>query len=204
MSENNKVEIEIEGGPEIEIVDDTPEPDRGKPESRGEIEIGDDEISQYSDNVQKRIRQLRAGYHEERREKERVQREQQRRRHRVVVLTAHPVVLQQREIEIETLALDGALHRARREDDRRQSGRRAKSLLRAAVADVDAPGAHLECDRAKRRDRIDNRQGVELLENPLAQGGRHRGSIRLKDKVTGDNRLIVSLVGPRVYLPGKD
>ena len=77
MSENNKVEIEIEGGPEIEIVDDTPEPDRGKPESRGEIEIGDDEISQYSDNVQKRIRQLRAGYHEERREKERVQREQQ-------------------------------------------------------------------------------------------------------------------------------
>lgn len=77
MSEQNKVEIEIEGGPEIEIVDDTPEPDRGKPESRGEIEINDDEISQYSDNVQKRIRQLRAGYHEERREKERVLREQQ-------------------------------------------------------------------------------------------------------------------------------
>jgi hypothetical protein len=41
------------------------------------IEVTDDEISQYSDNVQKRIRQLRAGYHEERREKERLAREQQ-------------------------------------------------------------------------------------------------------------------------------
>jgi len=78
MSENNQnLEIEIEGGPEIEIVDDTPESDRGKPESRGEIEVNDDEISQYSENVQKRIRQLRAGYHEERREKERLLREQQ-------------------------------------------------------------------------------------------------------------------------------
>lgn len=78
MSENTnpKVEIEIEDGPEIEIVDDTPEPDRGKPEPKGSVEVTDDEISQYSDNVQKRIRQLRAVYHEERREKERLSREQ--------------------------------------------------------------------------------------------------------------------------------
>lgn len=79
MSENNNpnVEIEIEDGPEIEIVDDTPEPDRGKPETKGSFEVPDDEISQYSENVQKRIRQLRAVYHEERREKERLAREQQ-------------------------------------------------------------------------------------------------------------------------------
>lgn len=76
MSENN-IEVEVEGSPEIEIIDDTPEKDRGKPEPRGEVDVGDDEISQYSENVQKRIRQLRAGYHEERREKERVLREQQ-------------------------------------------------------------------------------------------------------------------------------
>lgn len=74
---NPNVEIEIEGDANIEIVDDTPEPDRGKPEPKGAIEVTDDEISQYSDNVQKRIRQLRAVYHEERREKERLAREQQ-------------------------------------------------------------------------------------------------------------------------------
>ena len=79
MSENTNpsIEIEIEGDAQIEIVDDTPAPDRGKPEPKGTIEVTDDEISQYSDNVQKRIRQLRAGYHEERREKERLAREQQ-------------------------------------------------------------------------------------------------------------------------------
>jgi hypothetical protein len=79
MSENTNpsIEIEIEGDAQIEIVDDTPAPDRGKPEPKGAIEVTDDEISQYSDNVQKRIRQLRAGYHEERREKERLAREQQ-------------------------------------------------------------------------------------------------------------------------------
>ena len=79
MSENNNpnVEIEIEGSPEIEIVDDTPPEDRGKPEPKGAIEVTDDEISQYSENVQKRIRQLRAVYHEERREKDRLAREHQ-------------------------------------------------------------------------------------------------------------------------------
>lgn len=79
MSENNnqELEIEVEDGPQIEIVDDTPEADRGKPEPKGAIELNDDEISQYSENVQKRIRQLRAVYHEERREKERLAREQQ-------------------------------------------------------------------------------------------------------------------------------
>lgn len=76
MSENN-IDVEIADSPNIEIIDDTPEQDRGKPEPRGEVDVGDDEISQYSENVQKRIRQLRAGYHEERREKERVLREQQ-------------------------------------------------------------------------------------------------------------------------------
>ena len=79
MSEEKQQELEIEmedDKPEIEVVDDTPEPDRGKT-PRGEVEVTDDEISQYSDNVQKRIKQLRAGYHDERREKERAIREQQ-------------------------------------------------------------------------------------------------------------------------------
>jgi len=78
MSENNpQLEIEIEGDPQIEIIDDTPEQDRGKPEPKGTVEVTDDEISQYSENVQKRIRQLRAVYHDERREKDRLAREHQ-------------------------------------------------------------------------------------------------------------------------------
>ena len=77
MAEENKVEFEVEGdSPEIEIVDDTPEEDRGRV-SKGPVDVTDEEISQYSDNVQKRIKDLRRVYHDERREKERAFREQQ-------------------------------------------------------------------------------------------------------------------------------
>jgi len=76
MSEEQQLEIEMEGDePEIEVVDDTPEVDRGKT-PKGEVEVTDDEISQYGENVQKRIKDLRRAYHDERREKERLMREQ--------------------------------------------------------------------------------------------------------------------------------
>jgi hypothetical protein len=79
--ENNEVENELEyeiedDTPEIEVVDDTPEADRNR-KPIGAVEVDDNELSQYSDNVQKRIRDLRHAYHDERREKERILREQQ-------------------------------------------------------------------------------------------------------------------------------
>ena len=61
---------------EVEVVDDTPEEDRGK-QHLGDVDIPEDEISQYSGNVQKRINQLKRAYHDERRDKERFLREQQ-------------------------------------------------------------------------------------------------------------------------------
>ena len=60
-------------GFEIEVVDDTPDQDKGKPRRSdgSEPQIpNDDEIENYNDNVQKRIKQLKFEFHEERRAKE--------------------------------------------------------------------------------------------------------------------------------------
>jgi hypothetical protein len=75
-----KLQIEIEGedAPEIEVVDDTPEQDRGrKPMKEAPSDITDDELSQYSDGVKKRIQHFSKGYHEERRAKEAAFRERE-------------------------------------------------------------------------------------------------------------------------------
>lgn len=73
-----KVEYEVEAAPEIEVVDDTPEADKGrKPMKEPPAEVTDDELEQYSDGVKKRIQHFSKGYHEERRAKEAALREKE-------------------------------------------------------------------------------------------------------------------------------
>jgi len=73
-----KVEFEVEGEPEIEVVDDTPEQDRGRaPMKEPPAEVTDEELAQYSEGVKKRIQHFSKGYHEERRAKEAAVRERE-------------------------------------------------------------------------------------------------------------------------------
>lgn len=61
---------------EIEIVDDTPEVDRGrKPMTDAPKDLTDDELSKYDESVKTRIKHFSKGYHDERRAKEVAQRE---------------------------------------------------------------------------------------------------------------------------------
>ena len=72
--ESAKAETEQEDDSfEIEVVDDTPEEDKGKPRRAEDAEPqvpSDDEVEKYSEGVQKRIKQLKFEFHEERRRKE--------------------------------------------------------------------------------------------------------------------------------------
>jgi len=73
-----KLQFEVEGDAEIEVVDDTPEPDRDRsPMKEPPSEVTDEELSQYSDGVKKRIQHFSKGYHEERRAKEAAMREKE-------------------------------------------------------------------------------------------------------------------------------
>ena len=74
------IQVEVEGSeePEVEVVDDTPEADRGRPPMKEPpSEVTDEELAQYSDSVKKRIQHFSKGYHEERRQKEAALRERE-------------------------------------------------------------------------------------------------------------------------------
>lgn len=67
-----------DGKPEIEVVDDTPKRDRGrKPAKEAPAEVTDEELAEYSEAVQKRIKQFTRGYHDERRRAEAAERERE-------------------------------------------------------------------------------------------------------------------------------
>jgi hypothetical protein len=72
---NKAVDPELE----IEIVDDTPEQDRGREPLPKEMveELENDDLAEYSDKVKKRLSQMKKVWHDERREKERAAREKE-------------------------------------------------------------------------------------------------------------------------------
>ncbi len=90
-TESIETEIDLSGKPgvsspkeddtpeiEVSLVDDTPEQDRNRPSRKPgtpSVVPSDEEIGQYTKNVQDRFRQMKWEYHEERRAKEQWQRE---------------------------------------------------------------------------------------------------------------------------------
>ena len=84
MSEEEKLDTTVSGSEsediEIIIEDDTPVEDRGRPRLSDEeiskpLDVPDEELANYSEGMQKRIKQLTHRYHEERRRKEEAERE---------------------------------------------------------------------------------------------------------------------------------
>lgn len=71
------VEDTVADDVEIEVVDDTPEVDRNRKPARPPEDVTDEELDEYSEKVQKRIKSLSRGYHDERRAKEAALRERQ-------------------------------------------------------------------------------------------------------------------------------
>jgi hypothetical protein len=129
----NKVEFEVEDDPpEIEIVDDTPESDRGR-SAKGPVDVSDEEISQYSDNVQKRIKDLRRVYHDERREKERALRENQEAINYAKAISDENRKLQERLVHGEKFLIETS--KAKNDAELSQTEREYKDAFEAGDAD---------------------------------------------------------------------
>lgn len=76
--DTKELQFEVEGDSDIEVVDDTPEEDRNRPPMKEPpAEVTEEELSQYSEGVKKRIQHFSKGYHEERRAKEAALRERE-------------------------------------------------------------------------------------------------------------------------------
>ena len=83
MSQDNddfEIDFEVEGVEDIQIdiEDDTPEADKGRDPLPKELveELENDELEEYSEKVKIKLKQMKKVWHDERREKERLQREQ--------------------------------------------------------------------------------------------------------------------------------
>ena len=80
--ENEELEVDVSGDDDfdVEVTDDTPEEDKGRPRRAEDAEPEipeDDELEKHSESVQKRIKKLKFEYHEERRRKEEAERERE-------------------------------------------------------------------------------------------------------------------------------
>jgi hypothetical protein len=75
--ENKGTEVDLngDGGLEIEVKDDTPPADRGRKPLNKDALAENDEAAQYSEGVKKRLGELRHAAHDERRRKEAAERE---------------------------------------------------------------------------------------------------------------------------------
>jgi hypothetical protein len=139
VADDKKVDFEIEGDAEIEVVDDTPEQDKNRPLMKeAPADVTDDELAKYSEGVKQRIQHFSKGYHEERRAKESALREREEALRLTQRLLEENQKLQKsagqsRQVAIEQAkkAVEGELDAARKKYEKAYEEGDAKAVLAA-------------------------------------------------------------------------
>ena len=157
---DDAVDFEIEGSPVIEVVDDTPEADRGrKPLDREVGDPTDDELQEYSEKVKSRIKELTHARHDERRAKEALQREREE-----ALRAAQALVEENKKLKDQlTQGQAGFITTAQRLAEAEVE--KAKAALKAAHEAGDTE-AFVEA-QSKLNEAVYNQQRVKALKPPL-------------------------------------
>lgn len=167
--EDEKLEIEIEGEAEIEVVDDTPEADRGrKPMKEAPAEVTDDELAQYSDGVKKRIQHFSKGYHEERRAKEAALREREE-----AVRLAHNLVEENKRLQGSLgQGQQALLEQAKKvvQNELEQAKQKFKAAYEAGDSDALVEAQEALASAKYKAERVNNfKPAVAQPQNPVVQ-----------------------------------
>lgn len=162
--EEEKVEVKTkEPDIDLEIVDDTPEEDRGREPSEPPEDPTDEELENYSSKVRKRIKHFTKGYHDERRAKEAAIREREEAERALQGLLQENQVLKENGNKSQTALLNQAKQSADRDY------KAAQALYKKAYDDGDS-GKVLEAQEKL----TDAKLKVEKLSNyklPALQRG---------------------------------
>lgn len=158
--EGKKVDFEIEGDTEIEVVDDTPEADKGrKPLDRPVNDPTDDELQDYSEKVRSRIKELTHARHDERRAKEALERQ-----HNEAIRAAQALVEENKKLKDQlTQGQTGFISQAQKLAE--VEVEKAKAALKAAHEAGDTE-AFVEA-QAKLNEAVFNQQRVKAFKPPL-------------------------------------
>jgi hypothetical protein len=155
QEEKNVTEpVDNSNQPELEVVDDTPEEDRGrKPLEKEVVEPTEEELAAYSDKVKARISELTHARHDERRRREQLEREYQEAMRAAQALAEENRRIQQQLAQTTTTSASHYKELAQARLDR------AKAKLRAAheagdtdtfvEAQQEVAAAVLDVERAK-------------------------------------------------------
>lgn len=164
---------------ELEIVDDTPEEDRGRQKSEPPEELTEEELEKYSEKAKKRFQHLTKVWHDERREKEAALRERQE-----LEALAQRVVEENRRLKNEggksrDMLLEQAKHRvagdltaAERDFEEAYEAGEPKKLLEAQKKLNIAQARAMQLENVKRSPLQDNESEVQsgqVTRQPQAQ-----------------------------------
>ena len=168
-------------GFEVEVIDDTPKADQGRKASDPPEEVTEEELSDYSEKVRKRIKHFSKGYHDERRAKEQAIRTNQELEKYAQQLVEENKNLKTSHSKNQTVLLDQAKRTA--EGELAQAKSAYKEAYEAGEADAVVEAQEKLTAAKIRTDRLNNIQlPLQDKETPVQADDKESAPVKVDER----------------------